>query len=64
MSNDYLSDSATYSPSLSQKCHDLALLYLKDTYEFTSHTPAELMEEYMKISEGLRSTYKQLKRSK
>lgn len=61
MSNNCISDHAAYYPSITQKYHDLTMMYLEKNFKFSKSSPSDLIKEYMKVYEDLRSTYKKLK---
>lgn len=55
MSNTFSANDALHFPSRNQKYHDLTMLYIEKTFDFSNASPKDLLENYNQVFSELKS---------
>lgn len=56
MSSVISANDALHFPSKNQKYHDLAMMYLEKTFDFSNKSPKELLEKYKEVVSEIESS--------
>lgn len=56
MSSLISSSDANYFPSGKQRYHDLVMMYLEKTFDFSNKSPKELLEKYKEVYSEIASS--------